>query len=27
MTEHLVIPGTPLENYRYYLDRMRELRF
>lgn len=24
--DHLITPGTPLENYRYYLARMQELR-
>jgi len=27
LPDHLIIPGTPLEDYRYYLDRLRELRF
>ncbi|MCF7854860.1 MAG: hypothetical protein K9N51_08685 [Candidatus Pacebacteria bacterium] len=27
MPDHLITPGTPLDNYRYYLDRVRELRF
>ena len=26
MPDHLITPGTSLENYRYYLERMRELR-
>lgn len=26
MPDHLITPGTPLENYQYFLDRMRELR-
>lgn len=25
--DHLMTPGTPLDNYKYYLDRIRELRF
>jgi len=25
--DHLITPGVPLENYRYYLDRVRKLRF
>lgn len=27
MPDHLITPATPLENYKYYLDQMRELRF
>jgi uroporphyrinogen decarboxylase len=27
MPDHLITPGTPLEDYKYYLDRLRELRF
>ena len=27
MPDHLITPGTPLDNYKYYLDRIRELRF
>jgi uroporphyrinogen decarboxylase len=27
MPDHLITPGTPLENYQYFLNRMRELRF
>jgi uroporphyrinogen-III decarboxylase len=27
MPDHLITPGTPLENYRYYIRAMRELRF
>lgn len=27
MPDHLMTPATPLDNYRYYLDRIRELRF
>ena len=27
LPDHLITPGTPLDNVRYYLDRMRELRF
>jgi uroporphyrinogen decarboxylase len=26
MPDHLITPGTPLDNYRYYLDRIRDLR-
>jgi uroporphyrinogen decarboxylase len=26
MPDHLITPGVPLEDYRYYLDRVRELR-
>ncbi len=26
MPDHLITPGTSLENYRYYLDRVRNLR-
>jgi uroporphyrinogen decarboxylase len=26
MPDHHITPGTPLENYRYYLDRIRNLR-
>ena len=26
-TDHEVLPGTPLANYQYYLDRIRALRF
>ena len=25
--DHLIVPGTPLEDYRYYLERIRTLRF
>lgn len=27
MLDHLVIPGTPMENYKYYLESLRALRF
>lgn len=27
MPDHLITPGVPLDDYRYYLDRIRELRF
>ena len=27
LPDHLIIPGTLLDDYRYYLDRLRELRF
>jgi len=27
LPDHLIVPGTPLENYVYYLNRIRELRF
>ena len=27
LPDHLITPGTSLENYKYYLDRIRELRF
>ncbi len=27
MPDHLITPGTSLENYKYYLDRVRKLRF
>ena len=27
MPDHLITPGVSLDNYRYYLDRIRELRF
>jgi len=27
LPDHLIIPGTPLDDYRYYLDQIRELRF
>ena len=27
LPDHLIQPGTPLDDYRYYLDKMRELRF
>ena len=27
LPDHLIIPGTPLDDYGYYLDRLRELRF
>ena len=27
LPDHLITPGTPLENYKYYLERIRELRF
>ncbi len=27
MPDHVITPGTPLENYQYYLDRIRNLRF
>ena len=26
MPDHLITPGVPLEDYKYYLDRVRELR-
>lgn len=25
--DHLITPGTPLENYRYFLDQLRAMRF
>lgn len=27
LPDHLITPDTPLDNYRYYLDKIRELRF
>jgi hypothetical protein len=27
LPDHAIIPGTPLDDYRYYLDRLAELRF
>jgi uroporphyrinogen decarboxylase len=27
LPDHLITPGTSIEDYRYYLDRVRELRF
>jgi len=27
LPDHLITPGTSLENYKYYLDRVRNLRF
>ncbi len=27
LPDHLITPDTPLDDYRYYLDRIRELRF
>ena len=27
LTDHLVTPGASLANYKYYLDRVRALRF
>jgi len=27
LPDHLITPDTPLENYKYYLERIRELRF
>jgi uroporphyrinogen decarboxylase len=27
LPDHLIVPGTPLKNYVYYLNRLRELRF
>jgi uroporphyrinogen decarboxylase len=27
LPDHIIIPGTPLDDYRYYLDRIRKLRF
>lgn len=27
MPDHLITPGTPLDNYKYYLDKIRQLRF
>ena len=27
LPDHLITPGTPLDDYKYYLDRMRALRF
>jgi len=27
LPDHLITPETPLENYKYYLERIRELRF
>jgi uroporphyrinogen decarboxylase len=27
LPDHLIQPGVSLENYRYYLDRVRALRF
>jgi uroporphyrinogen decarboxylase len=27
MPDHLITPGVPLDDYKYYLERIRELRF
>ena len=27
MPDHLITPGVSLENYKYYLDQIRNLRF
>lgn len=27
LPDHLITPGTPLSNYRYYLERIRQIRF
>ncbi len=27
LPDHIITPGTPLDDYRYYLDRIRALRF
>jgi len=27
MPDHLITPGTPLDDYKYYLDKVRQLRF
>ena len=27
MTDHIITPGVPLDDYKYYLERIRELRF
>jgi uroporphyrinogen decarboxylase len=27
LPDHLITPGTPLANYKYYLERVRALRF
>jgi hypothetical protein len=27
LPDHLIIPGTPLDDYRYYLGKIRALRF
>jgi len=27
LPDHIITPGTPLQDYRYYLDRIRSLRF
>ena len=27
MPDHLITPGAPLDDYKYFLDRMKELRF
>jgi hypothetical protein len=27
LPDHLIIPGTPLKDYKYYIDRIRKLRF
>ena len=27
MPDHLITPGVPLSDYKYYIERMRELRF
>ena len=27
LPDHLITPGTPIDNYKYYLDKIRELRF
>ena len=27
MPDHIITPGVPLDDYKYYLDRIRKLRF
>ena len=27
LPDHFITPGVPLDDYRYYLDKIRELRF
>jgi hypothetical protein len=27
MPDHIITPGVPLDDYKYYLERIRELRF
>jgi uroporphyrinogen-III decarboxylase len=27
LPDHVIVPGTPLDDYKYYLDKIRELRF